>query len=203
MTNTIRAAALALVALLCAGCFPQPPELAPFTGPESDVVVFGDSLTAWARAETLPRFTRSVSYNAVGGTQIDHWSAAMANVPPGSTVVVALGTNDVTNDLMAQIHLDVDAALETLRPASCVVWVTVNQFGALGRGWPYDVRTHDLDVYLRQLVIDGTYPNLVLSEWSIAANGHGEYLVDDGVHHTDAGNLAYATQLAAAPELCP
>jgi hypothetical protein len=200
--TVLRIAVAALACLLVAGCEPQPSTINSFSGPldAPRVVVFGDSLTTWAGAAAVPLFDAwQLSYNSVPGTTVADWFAPLPEVPSDAIVVMALGTNDARTQTMAETRADVDTALASLAHVRCVVWVTPSQYSAVARGWPYDVRTHDLDEYLRSL----TVPNLVLAEWSVAANGHPEYLTGDLVHHTDAGNQAYAQILAAAPGECP
>lgn len=220
MTGTRRLyALLPLLVWLLSACFPQPADIRAWTtlpGPdEVGVVVMGDSLSDWARSHVEPQWVGPLSYNALGGTQIDHWDLAMNHrcgetviVIPGcirtqDTVVVALGTNDVTNNLIEVFSGDVVHALESLRDVRCVVWLTLDETGGDMRGFPYDVRTRTLNQQLYALQASGQYPNLVLDDWAEASRGHDEYLVPDHVHHLDAGRDAYAEELRGAPVRCP
>lgn len=201
MTTVARLVGALLVALTTAGCWAQPATLAPPEAP--DVVLFGDSLSAWSREATLPLYDAAgldVSYNAVGGTQLDHWAAAMANVPAGAVVVVALGTNDITNNTHQVFGADMAAAAAELDDAVCQVWLTVNETGAALRDIPYSSRTAWFNDELARMTAE--HPNMVLWDWNGASAGHPGYLVADHVHHTDAGNLAYAATLADAAGAC-
>lgn len=204
-----RLVALLAVTVVLAGCWPQGPGLsAEACGPvgEPTTYLFGDSLGAWSKKAACERFAVPVSYNAFGGTQLDHWAEAMANVPPGSTVIVELGTNDVTNDLIADMTADLDGVLDLLEPAACVVVPTLNTTGGDLRGWPYDVRTRAFNDAVVAATLD--HPDLRVVDWAAMSAGHPEWLVGtaedppDWVHH-DAGTIPYAEMLAHAPEVCP
>jgi hypothetical protein len=176
---------------------PPPPVSCPTTLAEpvgAEAYVFGDSLTAWA-AVGMDWGGPVVSVNARANTQINCWTPLMATVPAGATIVIALGTRDVIDDLMAVTRADVDAALAATAHAGCVVWVTPSQHSADLRGWPYDVRTTDLRAHLAASGV-----NIV--DWSATADGHDEYLTPDEIHHTDAGNRAYQDAERSAVNTC-
>lgn len=223
----VPAAAVALGVLLtlgAAGCYPQPATLHPFTpGASSDqVVLFGDSLAAMAQqpAEALlaadPN-APTVSYNATGGTRLQHWFEAMANVPDGASVVVELGTNNVTLDLIADTTAYLHQALDLLADQPCVVIPTLNTDGGHRRGWPYDVRTDAFNAELARLLDAGTYPNLRVWDWNATAYGHPEWLQGtavspaDWVHYNGVhspgpsdptGNDRYAQAIHDMTEVC-
>lgn len=209
-----------VLAGLAAGCWPQPAALSADTcgrpdGPV-DVVIFGDSLAAMARPQVCERLAADglrASYNAMGGTQLNHWTDAMANVPDGTPVVMELGTNDVTNDHSQVMLPDLDTALDTLAGASCLLVPDLNTTGGDLRGWPYDVRTRMFNDALYADLGHGTHPNLRVMAWNAIAAGHPEYLLgdlatpSDWVHYggnpapgpTDpSGNDRYATMIADA-----
>lgn len=207
----IAAVVVALGALLTA-CWPQPAQLSPWT-PDTTrsraVVVFGDSLSWDAAGEAKTLWTRdagvSLSYNSFGGTRVDHWLDAMRTVPRGSVVVVALGTNDLA--LGTQAHWNAMNALNILRDrgASCIVWLTLNTTSASHREPVIQRQVAAYDAFLRD--VDGRndiWPQLVLQDWSAAAAGHDDWLKlpSDPVHHTPAGNTAYAQTLVDAPGRC-
>ena len=201
----------------CVGCYPQPVEWRAWSpAPEAGdrrVVLFGDSLAAMAEQPARALYQshpgETWSYNAVGATRIQHWLEPMAAVTAEDVVIFELGTNNVsleainTGELPANIH----AGLEELRDARCVVALTLNTTGGDLRGSPYGTRTRWVNTELRRLVAEGTYPNLVLLEWDQISAGRVDWLVNpvpggDYVHYNTAGNVAFAEQIASAPELC-
>lgn len=216
--NRIRILAVALAAAaLCAGCYPQPPTLKAFTNQGTGttrVVLFGDSLAAMAEApaETLFALDDSVSlsYNAVGGTRFQHWADAMANVTPDETVIMELGTNNVSNEAIntGELPAHLYAALDQLAGAACLVVPNLNTTGGDLRGFPYDQRTRWVNDELAALVAAGTYPNLHVYDWAAESAGRPEILMGtaaspaDWVHYNTAGTQAYAEMLVRLPEVC-
>lgn len=207
ITTTVAVVAVALAC--CAGCLPQPPTLAPLLPAPTDtttstVVVFGDSLGAFAERPTKTLFAAtpatSVSYNAVAGTEAPDWTAAMANVPAGACVLWELGTNDLSKNLIAVAIEQLHAGLATLDAAGAgpVVAMTFNTTSGDGRGFPFDIRTRLYNDELRKLAADG---RIVLYEWDAESMGHPEWLVD-GLHYTAAAVPIYAAALVAAAGMC-
>lgn len=202
------------IAATVAGCWPQPATLSTANcGAErpADIYLFGDSLAAMARTAACGNYAdadRSVSYNALGGTQLDHWADAMAQVPGDATVIVELGTNDVTNDLMADMIDDLHGVLDSLSGAGCVVIPNLNTTGGALRGWPYSVRTVAFNTELARLVAEGVYPNLRVVDWAGESAGHPELLVGDTVtpadwaHYNAIGTPIYGDMLGRLPEVC-
>lgn len=160
-------------------------------------VIFGDSLTA--RAAPL---LSGHEIHAVAGYQVTDWLDEMERLPAGSTVVVALGTNDNRLNTGAVAQQNATRALEALRPADCVVWLTLNRTTAALLGDPRKARTHYYNQFLVDTEAAGTHPNLHLSLWSATSLGRTDWLDASHVHHNAAGNAAYAAQLAAAAA-CP
>lgn len=168
--------------------------LAPCEAPEAprrpQVVLFGDSNAKMAENAARPLWGDvELTYNAVAGAEIDDWAEEMAQVPDGATVIVALGTNDIADDEAPA--LDVAPALELLK-GRCVVWVTVNEAGFDELGLGDEARA--LNDRVRSE--DG----IEVQDWS--AHAAAAVLGPDHIHHTTAGNEAYARELVEAKELC-
>lgn len=198
-----------LAVIAVAGCIPQPGTLAPFTNPDPQarkVVVFGDSLGAMARDQAVAAFAThpelSVSYNAFGGTQAPHWAQAMTNISAGHCVIYELGTNDISNNDSHTAQWQTLAAFNELWDADRVVALTLNTTGAGLRGAPYAQRTREYNAFLDDLIASGHYPNLVVYDWDATSAGRTDWLVADHVHHTEAGNTAFAEALVDAAGLC-
>lgn len=207
-----------------AGCYPQPSALAPWApepAPESQrVVLFGDSLSAMAQSTVMghlhevDRDGESWSYNAVGGTQIDHWAAPMALAGPADIVIMELGTNDVSNNTHQVMGADLLAALDSLSDVQCVVVPTLNETGGNMRGTPYSSRTTWFNDELQRLIDSGEYPNLRLVDWNSISAGRVDWLVNpvsggDFVHYGGTvtfdgttGNGEFANMIAHASEAC-
>lgn len=182
--------------LLAAGCLPQPAELEPYTAGDDrpPVVLFGDSLSAFGRVPTLAAWEgRRVSFNAEAGTSIDDWFAAMEVVPDDAVVVVALGTNDVTQDTHMVSDVDIVGALGRLE-GHCVVWLTLFEEGGEARGTPFSSRTRWFNQTLRAAPVH-------VFEWDDMASM--DMLAADGLHHNEQGIVAYGQALIAAAEMCP
>lgn len=212
--RALPAVAVAVFGFLLSACYPQPATLHPFAAPtdKPQLALFGDSLGAMAQQPTEAILTQhgdlSVSYNAVGGTRLQHWFDAIANVPAGNSVMLELGTNNVTLDLIADTQTYLHHALDLTANAPCVVIPTLNTDGGDRRGWPYDVRTRAFNDELVRLIDAGTYPNLRVFDWNATAYGHPEWLMGtaanpvDWVHYNAEGIGHYAEMLAAAAEVC-
>lgn len=162
---------LAVLAAVLAPCTatPQAP----------DVVTFGDSNVAMVAAQL------DGTVRAHYGYELDDWFTEMARVPAGSTVVVALGSNDV---LEGDTAGDVAEAARLLA-GSCVVWVTPAQssFDALGEPWSSSARALIAEI--------GGQPHVVVWDTVLFQPG-------DPVHLTASGYRAYGPVLRSARELC-
>lgn len=160
---------LAALAAVLGTCTPPPPE----------PITFGDSNVAMVAAQL------DGTVHATPGYELDDWFTEMARVPAGSTVVVALGSNDV---LEGDTAGDVAHAAALLAD-SCVVWVTPAQssFDALGE--PYASSARGLIAEIRG------QPHVV--EWDTS-----DYQPADPVHLTADGYRAYGPVLRGAAKEC-
>lgn len=218
MTRTRQLLVAVLVALACSACVPMGPGLAPFIpGPVGDspvvrqVVVIGDSLSAEPEQQaketwkTVPDVT--VSYQAFGGTQHQHWMDRFAEVPEGAILLDLLGTNDAVNLPLDQAIANMRAALDVVatRHPACVVWFRMNTTSARLR--PAADREKVL-AFIRAataIVESGDYPWLVMQRWDLTSAGRTDWLKlpDDVVHHTPAGSAAYIAEQVEALNRCP
>jgi hypothetical protein len=220
VTPIRRALAVGLLAVLAgAGCVPQGPNLAPWlytdpdptTAPDQPrVVVIGDSLTAEPEPQAKEAWKgtgAAVSYQAFGGTRWDHWYERFQNVPAGTTVLVALGTNDLSNLTVQQAEWNLLAGLNLLadRQPACVVLYLLNTTSASYRDATTRAETATYNAWLHELVDSGTYPFLGLYDWDAASAGHPEYLTlpKDPIHHTPLGHAAYIGAQVSGPSACP
>jgi hypothetical protein len=216
--------ATAMVLLMVGpGCFVQPAEWrgwSPEPAAENRrVVLFGDSLGAMVETMVMgpgaadDREGESWSYNAVGGTQLDHWLPAMAGVGGDDVVLVELGTNDVSNNTHMVYGEDMHAVAAELVDAECQVWFMINETGGALRGTPYSSRTFWFNDELQRMVASGDYPNMVLFDWGSnpggLSAGRVDWLTGDRVHHSGAvtsdgtvGNDVFAGAVLQAAEVC-
>lgn len=190
---------LVLAVALGAGATGCLAEWEPVQAPDRpNVVVFGDSNVRFSQSTAAELWGDvAVSYNAEAGAEVDRWATEMDEVPDDSTVIIALGANDVLDDLMVDAEADVRRAAEQVSNAECVVWLTVNEATFTTLGWPYDVRAAHINEVIRSL---GT---VWVDDWSATAAPHPEWLNEDHIHHTIDGIVAYASELVGAKELCP
>lgn len=220
MTPIRRALAVAALALVASvGCVPQGPNLAPWLYVDPDPataptqprrIIVGDSLTAEAEALAKDAWKptgAAVSYQAFGATRWDHWYERFQNVPTGATVLVALGTNDLSNLTVQQAEWNTLAGLNVLadRAPACVVVFSLNSTSASYRSPATQAETATYNGWLRELVAAGTYPFLGLYDWEAESAGHPEYLdlPTDPIHHTDLGHAAYIAAQVNGPSACP
>lgn len=217
MTRVRWGVVVLLLAVVTAGtsCDYQPATLKPWapedpSGQVQRVVLFGDSLGAMAestvmgQAHAADRSGESWSYNAVGGTRVQHWLEAMARVGGSDVVIFELGTNNAlleainTGELPTNLH----NGLAALRQARCVVAFTINTTSANLRGFPFSTRARWVNDELHRLIESDEYPNVVLLNWDAESTDRTDWLSSDNLHYNTLGTLAFADAIARAPELC-
>jgi lysophospholipase L1-like esterase len=152
------------------------------TGP---VLVLGDSLTVGVEPY-LPALLsgRQVQFDARVGRTTEQGIASLAADPSelAPTVVVGLGTNDLTTATEFTRHIDeLMARLGSRR----VLWVNVARKGYA-----------DFDAALAAAA--GRYANLQLIDWATAYSQHPEVQAFDGIHATEDGYRLRAQLIASA-----
>jgi len=157
-----------------------PPPVPPPSGP---VYVLGDSLTV-GMSPYLPALLpgRSVEIDGKTGRTATEGLDILATrkAPLPSTVVMALGTNDVESPEQFTAVINESMALLGQRR---VIWVNI----ASPTERPFNV---DLDAARTR------YRNLEVIDWARVMAAHPEDLVADHIHNTDAGYQLRAQVIA-------
>jgi lysophospholipase L1-like esterase len=171
-------------------------------GPE-DVVIIGDSLTLSAEEEIAGEL-RLAGIDIVGFDAMENRRTArdLDDLPSGVTAaeqlaaehepdawVIALGSNDVGGQVEPDdFRADVRALLGALPVGARVIWIDM---------WIEDrlEGSRELNAVLRQVA--ATRGNMTVVDWFQFGDDPG-IVRDDGVHLTDAGQRAFAAQIAAA-----
>lgn len=211
-------AALAAALALATACDPIASPATEDSGPEL-AVQFGDSLSVTSTEEIQPLYDNDalwrVSLNHYGGTRFDTavWANRYGSVTdpglggqPASTVILALGTNDIASTLSgcttscqtaADIKADARHAIATVTDAGAarVVVVNVNEtsaglYGGAERVWATVAWNDWLDQAEASTHPD--YRALDVADWAAASSGHPDWLADDHLHHNAPGQAAYA-----------
>lgn len=199
--------------LMCGACTPG--YLAQWT-PESTpdkqhVVLFGDSLSWGIRDYVIAEFAENpnivLSHNSFGATRVDMWMDEMAQVPSGSTIVVALGTNDTAN---LKNDLDIQTlyqGLDTLTATEpdCIVWLTLNTETADQISEPRRTDFYEYNAALRSADDNNlSYPDLVLQDWEAISDGHTDWFKSDTdpIHYNPEGAQAFGNTEVDAINRC-
>lgn len=163
------------------------------------VLVIGDSLTRDARPWT-ERALRGDGWTPTircwGGKRLD-WgisqvrrAKALKQLP--NTVVIALGTNDMTYSDQDTTRRRVNQILDVIGPKRTVVWINMHFAGGLA---PSRARETWFNGLLREQARQRD--NLVVLEWAEYARANG-VRSRDGVHYPSSGSQARAEALRAA-----
>ena len=144
----------------------------------ADALIIGDSVTEGASSvlsSMLPNayVDGKVSRQLAAGPEVYAQDAAAGH--GGSAVIVALGGNSLIRD-KSQVQAMIDAV-----GGKPLFFVTIRS--------PYPLQ--DIN---NQILHDfaNANDNVGVIDWKGASEGHSEYLVDDGVHLTEAGQQAFA-----------
>lgn len=200
---------LAMVALILASgaACDLPPDLncPPGAGPR--LVVRADSLGGMAESTVKPWLVEDhaqgpVCYKAEGGTQINNHQASLPLVTADDCAVIALGTNDISNEVHQQTQLDMQAAANELVDARAQIWFTINPESGRLRGTPFSSRTRWFNEELLRMADDPRWPNLIVWRWDLQAVGHPEWLMPDEIHLNTEGTERYAESMRAAADVC-
>lgn len=168
-----------------------------------DVVIIGDSLTLSAEEEITTEL-RLAGVDIVGFDAMENRRTArdLDDLPSGAAAaeqlatehepdawVIALGTNDVGGQAEPDdFRADVRALLGALPVGARVIWLDM---------WIEDrvEGSRELNAVLRQVAV--ARGNMTVVDWFQFGDDPG-IVRDDGVHLTDAGQLEFADQIAAA-----
>ena len=150
----------------------------------ADVLIIGDSVTegaASALSSMLPNayVDGKVSRQLAAGPEVYAQDAAAGH--GGSAVIVALGGNSLIRD-KSQVQAMIDAV-----GGKPLFFVTIRS--------PYPLQDINNQI-LRDFA--NANDNVGIIDWKGASEGHSEYLVDDGVHLTEAGQRAFAELMRKA-----
>lgn len=176
-------AVVAALALLGAGCGRLS---------EKEVALVGNSLLDEARDEVLASVRGDVTIFAFPGVTMggaaQNIQTAVAAEP--DVLVIELGTNDALQriDYVVPARTTLDMAADV----PCVIWVQTAVDNEVGDA---------LRIYLEEQA--RLRPNLRLVPWDELAANRPEWYVSDGIHHTAAGQEAFAEAIGEAVEDCP
>ena len=151
---------------------------------DARVLIIGDSVTEGASGTLramLPEATvdGQVSRQLYTGPEV--YAGHEADGTDGDAVVVALGGNSLIRD-ESQVQDVIDMV-----GGKPLYFVTIRS--------PYPLQDINNEI-LRRYASQNA--NVGIIDWCGASEGHSEYLVDDGVHLTDAGCQAFAQLIRQA-----
>ena len=108
------------------------------------------------------------------------------------TLVVATGYNDSDHNFRA----DVDTIVRRARSLGYerIVWVTLRANVSYNSpdDYGFDQVFRNNNAALREIVDDGTYPEIVIADWATYAHDRPEWFANDGIHLRTAGPWAAA-----------
>lgn len=151
---------------------------------DANALIIGDSVTAGA-ATAIQRMLPNafvdgqVSRQLAAGPGV--YSQDVAAGHDGNVIIVALGGNSLIRDT-SQVQAMIDAVGD--KP---LYFVTIRS--------PYPLQDANNQI-LREFA--DQHDNVGIIDWKGASEGHSEYLVDDGIHLTEAGQEAFATLIRQA-----
>ena len=176
----MRRAVLVLLLLVVAGCGGA----VRYSGPEGAPKVFlvGDSLVVESEGSIEEVFADERLALAAERGKGTGWAAdrLQRQVRGGEpdVAIVASGTNDWIGGWDDGDAQAVDDALRSLDGVGCGIWVLpASRFADIAR---------------RIADAAASHPDVHVARWDEASAGHPEWYVEDGVHHNEAGRLAYA-----------
>ena len=151
---------------------------------DARVLVIGDSVTAGATPALEAALPEALVDGAVSRQLYEGQDVYAADVAGGfdpEAVVFALGGNSLIRD-----ESTVQALIDAVG-GKPVYFVTIRS--------PYPLQDANNEV-LRRFAAEND--NVGIIDWCGASEGHSEYLVDDGIHLTDAGAAAFAQLIRQA-----
>ncbi len=161
------------------------------SGSAADVVVVGDSLTVESNG-SLP--TDGWTVDAQYGRRTSEGAAILRDLdlPPGATVVVALGTNDVPEPA-DQYAARIDEVVAAIGPGHPILWVNVDA------NTPALAAAADgVNAAIREA--GDRHPRFEVADWDrhvTTVEGFDAMRNADGVHYLPAGSQERARWLAS------
>lgn len=151
---------------------------------DASVLMIGDSITEDA-ASYINALCPNVHVDGKLSRQLWSWQETYdADVAAGNdrdVIICALGSNaDIRDD--SQLTSVVDSV-----GGKPLYFLTIRT--------PYDMTTANNEAIRR---VASQYDNVGVIDWFGTSEGHSEYLYDDGMHLTDAGNKVYAEMIRRA-----
>lgn len=187
-------ALLTAVAFLAVGITVATTDSAAEAGEPLRVEIVGDSLLRMTYESEPIWHIRARDGRSMHGSQR---LLALVGAGAPDVLVVALGSNDVRLDLsLAAMTADLARAARNTASVPCVVFTTVTPFGTpfYNRHWAQAAARWNRAV---------GQVGAGVANWSREVRLHREFLLDDGVHLTSAGSLAYDRLLReAVDQLC-
>lgn len=163
-----------------------PPAAAVTLGPTTPMTMVGDSLAVGA-ADELALLMPATTVDAAVSRQADEIFARINERQAAGildpVVVIQTGTNGTVEPEA------IKATLDALRDRARVVLVT-----SYGPHW-WQAEANAVMTEAAK-----GHPNVRIADFATAAQGHGEYFVEDGVHLTQGGVDAYAHLIAQAAQ---
>lgn len=158
----------------------------------SKVLVIGDSLLKQSEPavqSALQSDGWTATVTGVPGSTIEQWPGlvgALADKVQPDVAVVELGTNNCASGACEDVSAYIDSVMHQLtKHASVVYWLNTRQVPAVHPVHPDYVNREIADAVTR-------WPNLVPVDMHGWQEGHPEWILADGLHFTDAGELAFA-----------
>lgn len=156
------------------------------------IMVVGDSLLKQAEApvqSALQSDGWEATVTGVPGSTIEQWRdlvGALADKVGPDVAVVELGTNNCAKGACEDVSAYIDAVMHQLsKHASVVYWLNTRTVPAVHPVHPD---------YLNREIADSVsrWPNLVVVDMHAWQQEHPEWILADGLHFTDAGEVAFA-----------
>ena len=171
------------------------------TPPRATVAAVGDSLLFQVQ-DALPKALPDFDVHAEGivGLTSDDATYAVERLRAVNPVaaVVVLGTNDARRASDPDYDLaGIRRVARSLGDIPCVRWVTVNEhsrFPDMNKGAA--VINEELRTQAK------ARPNFAVIPWDTEVVAHPDYLLDDGLHHTEKGQAVFVQWLADALRAC-
>lgn len=173
----------------------------PFSWSFDSVAILGDSLAVGVDSPLRQRISTrwpgtSVVTRAESGSPLSYARDGI-NLYKSSTdvLVVSSGVNSLLN---ANVTSELTTTLDASAGAACVVWPTVSERIYDSAQWATAARAFNA----RLRADAATRPWIRVADWAPVVTANTSYTGSDGLHHTAAGNAAFADLLATTIATC-